>query len=129
MKFGNRPGTVIGTFDAVDINYAATYLASIVNKYHIPPKVLVVHRFTEDMVTNYEKIQPLPEVEVVMDMDGFGSKDLKYGTYSRVINPEPVQFTGIKLFYKNDIKPPSTGMLSPAEVLKLIPSPIYIQYQ
>jgi len=81
------------------------------------------------MVTNYKKIQTLPEVEIVMDMDGFGSKELKMGTYTLVIYPEPVQFTGIKLFYKNDTKPPSTGILSPQEVLDLTPAPIYIQYQ
>lgn len=129
MKYGGRPGTVIGSYDADDINYAAGYLASIVRDNHLPPKILIVHRFTEDMVTNYEKIQPLPEVQIVIDMDGFGSKELKYGTYSRVIVLEPVQFTGIKLFYKNDIKPPSTGILTPAEILKLTPTPIYIQYQ
>lgn len=129
MKFGNQPGTVIGTFDASDINYAATYLASIVNANHLPPKILVVHRFTQAMVTNYKKIRPLPEVQIVMDMDGFGSKAKKYGTYSRVIIPEPVQFTGIKLFYKNDVRPPADGLLSPAEVLSFTPAPIYIQYQ
>ena len=80
------------------------------------------------MVTNYKEIRPLPEVQVVMDMDGFGSKDLKRGTWSRVIYPEPVQFTGIKLFYKNDARS-SSGMFSPAEVLNLTPAPIYIQYQ
>jgi len=129
MKSDNRPGTVIGTFDAADINYAAEYLAGLVRDNHLPPKVLVVHRFTFDMVTNYKKIRPLPEVQVVMDMDGFGSKAKKYGTYNRVVAPEPVQFTGIKLFYKNDIRPPADGLLSPAEVLKLTPAPIYIQYQ
>jgi len=129
MKFGNRPGTVIGTFDAADINYAAEYIAGLVRENHLPPKVLVVHRFTYDMVTNYKKIQPLPEVQIVMDMDGFGSKAKKYGTYNRVVAPEPVQFTGIKLFYRNDVRPPADGLLSPAEVLKLIPAPIYIQYQ
>jgi hypothetical protein len=129
MKSGNRPGTVIGTFDAVDINYAAEYLAKLVRDNHLPPKVLIVHRFTQDMVTNYKKITPLPEVQIVMDMDGFGSKEKKRNTYSRVIVPEPVQFTGIKLFYKNDIKSPANGLLSPDEVLKLTPAPIYIQYQ
>ena len=131
MKYGNPPGTVIGTFDAADINYAAQYLAGIVRDNHLPPKVLVVHRFTRDMVTNYKKIQPLPEVQIVMDMDGFGSKEKKRNTYARVIVPEPVQFTGIKLFYKNDNASPSTGIsiLSPAEVLKFTPAPIYIQYQ
>ena len=131
MKHGERPGTVIGTMDATDINYAAQYLANIVNANHLPPKVLVVHRFTYNMVTNYKKIQPLPEVQIVMDMDGFGSKEKKRNTYARVIVPEPVQFTGIKLFYKNDNASPSTGIsiLTPAEVLKLTPAPIYIQYQ
>lgn len=129
MKHGERPGTVIGTFDAVDINYAAEYLAKLVRDNHLPPKVLIIHRFTQDMVTNYEKIHPLPEVQIVMDMDGFGSKAKKRNTYSRVIVPEPVQFTGIKLFYKNDSRPPADGLLSPAEVLSLTPAPVYVQYQ
>lgn len=129
MKHGERPGSVIGTFDAVDINFAAQYLAGLVNTYHLPPKILVVHRFTQSMVTNYKKIQPLPEVQIVMDMDGWGSQAKKKGTYNRVIAPEPVQFTGLKLFYKNDLKFPSTGLLTTDEVLKLTPAPIYIQYQ
>lgn len=129
MKHGERPGTVIGTFDAADVNYAAQYLARLVRENNLPPKILVVHRFTADMLTNYKKIQPLPEVQIVIDMDGFGSKAKKRGTYSRVIIPEPVQFTGIKLFYKNDSRPPADGLLTPEEVLKLTPAPIYIQYQ
>lgn len=129
MKYGNKPGTVIGTFDADDINYAVEYLAGIVRDNHLPPKILVIHRFTHAMVTNYKKIQPLPEVQIVIDMDGFGSKEKKYGTYNRVVASEPVQFTGIKLFYKNDKRPPANGLLTPEEVLKLTPSPIYIQYQ
>jgi hypothetical protein len=129
MKGGEKPGTVIGTFDATDVNYTIDYLANIVKENHLPPKVLLVHRFTEDMVTAVSKIKPRPEVQVVIVMDGWGPKDLKYGTYTRVIEPEPVQFTGIKLFYKNDVKVPSTGMLSPAEVMALHPRPIYIQYQ
>ena len=128
MKHGEHPGSVIGTFDATDINYAAQYIAGLVTKYHLPPKILVVHRFTYPMVTNYKNITPLPEVQIVMDMDGFGSKAKKYGTYNRVINPEPVQFTGIKLFYKNDARS-SSGMFTPAEALELTPAPIYIQYQ
>ena len=129
MKYGNPPGTVIGTFDAADVNYAAQYLAGLVNTYHLPPKVLVVHRFTQAMVTNYKKIRPLPEVQIVTDMDGWGPQAKKKNTYLRVIESEPVQFTGIKLFYKADLKPPSTGMLTTTEVLGLTPAPVYIQYQ
>jgi hypothetical protein len=64
-----------------------------------------------------------------MDMDGWGSQARKKNTYNTVIAPQPVQFTGMKLFYKADLKPPSSGMLTPAEVLALTPAPIYIQYQ
>ncbi len=129
MKYGDRPGTVIGTFDAADINFAASYLATLVREHHLPPKILVIHRFTQKMVTNYKQISPLPEVQIVMDMDGWGSQAKKKGTYIHVIIPEPVQFTGLKLFYKADLKPPSTGHLTPEEVLSLTPAPIYIQYQ
>ncbi|PIR82962.1 hypothetical protein COU19_03055 [Candidatus Kaiserbacteria bacterium CG10_big_fil_rev_8_21_14_0_10_56_12] len=129
MKSGNRPGTVIGTYDATDINYAARYLAELVREHELPPKVLLVHRFTQHMVTNYQNIRPLPEVQIIMDMDGWGTQAKKKGTYQRVITPEPVQFAGIKLFYKNDRKPPSTGLLTPSQVLSLMPAPIYIQYQ
>ncbi len=129
MKTGKKPGSVIGTMDATDINYAANYLAKLVQDNNLPPKILVVHRFTEDMVTNYQNIMPLPEVQIVMDMDGWGFAAKKLNTYKQVIIPEPVQFTGFKLFYKNDLKPPSTRMLTPAELLNLTPRPIYIQYQ
>ena len=129
MKFGNRPGTVIGTFDAEDINYAANFLAGLVKGNNIPPKILIIHRFTWDMVTHTPQIRPLPEVQIVMDMDGWGSQAKKIGTYTNVVAAEPVQFTGFKIFYKNDVKPPSTGLLTPAQVLQLTPAPIYIQYQ
>ncbi len=129
MHGGTPPGRVIGTFDADDINYAAEYLANLVREYDLPPKVLVVHRFTHDMVTNYKKIKPLPEVQIVVDMDGWGDQAKKIGTYTYVVADEPVQFTGFKLFYKNDLLPPSTGLLTPAQVLKLVPAASFIQYQ
>ena len=129
MKRGNPPGTVIGTFDAADINFAINWLSDIVRSYQLPPKVLVVHRFTQNMVTNYQDIRPTPEVQVVMHMDGWGPRDLKRSTYRRVIEPEPVQFVGLKIFYKNDLKPPSTGIFTPEEALDLHPEPVYIQYQ
>lgn len=129
MKFGDLPGKRIGTFDAKDINYAINYLASIVKKYNLPPKVLVVHRFTQGMVTNYQNIKIVPEVQVVMDMDGWGNKTLKRSTWLRYIYKEPVEFTGFKIFYKNDLKKESQGLYSPEELIKFIPQPVYIQYQ
>ena len=129
MKNGEIPGTKIGTFTADDINDAITFLAKIVRENKLPPKVLVVHRFTRRMVTDYERIKIVPEVQVVMNMDGFGDKILKKSTYIDYIFREPVQFTGFKLFYKNDTRNNSNGLYTPEELLLFKPKPIYIQYQ
>jgi len=128
MKGGEVPGKKIGTFNSDDVNDAIDFLADIVSKNNLPPKVLIIHRFTQGMITDYDKIKKLPEVQLVMDMDGFGDKILKRSTYLRYIYKEPVQFTGFKLFYKNDVKT-ATGMFTPEELLMFKPRPVYIQFQ
>jgi len=128
MKGGEVPGKVIMTYDAADINYTANYLAELVKANNLPPKILVIHRFTQRMVTNYKQIKTRPEVQLVMDMDGWGYPGKKMTTYKEFIYKEPVQFTGFKLFYKNDLRD-NSRMMTPQEVLKLKPQPIYIQYQ
>jgi hypothetical protein len=128
MKGGQAPGKVVGTFDAADINYVTSYLEKIVRENNLPPKVLVIHRFTQGMVTNYNKITTRPAVQIVMDMDGWGHPKLKLNTYQRYIYREPVEYTGFKIFYKNDVK--NNGrLLTPQELLALKPRPVYIQYQ
>lgn len=129
MKGGNKPGSVIGSFSATDINFAIDLLAKIVRDNKLPPKILVVHRFTSDMVANYKAIKKVPEVQVVIDMDGWGGKELKAGTWRRYIYEQPVQFAGFKIFYKNDLKNGSKGIYTPAELVKFKPVPLYIQYQ
>ena len=129
MKEGHRPGTKIGTMDATDINYCSDYLAKLVKDNNLPPKILVVHRFTQGMVRNYKNINIHPEVQIVINMDGWGEPVLKRSTYKLYIYKEPVQFTGFKLFYKNDLKKAPNVMLTPAELMQLKPQPIYIQYQ
>jgi hypothetical protein len=129
MPAGKKPGKVIGTVDARDINFAIRYLAQIVREYNLPPKILVVHRFTKRMVTNHGNIRLVPEVQVVMDMDGWGPQTLKKDSYRAYIAAEPVQYTGIKLFYKNDLKNNSAGLLTPEQIMKLDPVPMFILFQ
>jgi hypothetical protein len=128
MKDGSRPGSRIGTMDAADINYASEYLANLVREHNLPPKTFVVHRFTQRMVTNYQNIQLRPEVQIVMHMDGWGQPWLKRDTYRDYVVREPVQFTGFKLFYDHDTRK-GDALMGPADILKLNPAPIYIQYQ
>lgn len=128
IKSGRKPGTKIGTYDAADINYVSGYLQNLVKKYNLPPKVFVVHRFTRNMVTNAKRIVLRPNVQIVMHMDGWGAPWLKRDSYRDYIVAEPVQYTGFKLFYHNDTKK-GDPLMTPDELLKLNPKPIYIQYQ
>ncbi len=128
MKTGHAPGKVVGSFDATDINYTMDYMTKLVKENNLPPKILIVHRFTQNGVTNYKQIKTRPEVQFVMDMDGWGHPPLKIGTYKHFIHKEPVEYTGFKVFYKNDMK--NNGrLLTPKEILALKPQPVYIQYQ
>ena len=152
MKTGGVPGRKIGTMDAADVNHAIDALGKIVTEKKIPPKVLVVHRFTRKMLTNTDQIRLDPRVQVVIQMDGFGPPYLKQDAYRFWISPYPVQYAGFKLFYKNDrdarTKAPDfqpscpqvtyelvgcgdDGLMTPSQVVdgNLYPVPLYIQYQ
>jgi hypothetical protein len=121
---GYLPGRKVGVMDAAEINYAIKTLATLVTQNNLPPKILVVHRYTQGMVTHYREIKPVPEVQVVMNMDGFGSPHLKRDSYNAYERMQPVQFDGFKLFYKND-----RPMLTREEVVMLKPSPLFITFQ
>ncbi len=129
MKSRSRPGTEVGTFDAKDMNFAIAYLSRLVEEHALPPKVLVIHRYTVPMLTNSASIQPTPDVQVVIHMDGWGGQAKKKTTYEMVVVREPVQFAGFKIFYKHDIRDPGTVLFAPGDLLKLSPRPSYIQYQ
>jgi hypothetical protein len=113
-----------GTLDAADVNAVIELLADLVETQALPPKILIVHRFTQQMLTNHERIRLDPRVQVVINMDGFGSPRLKRDSYRSFVATQPVQFTGFKLFYQLD-----TPLMSPSDVLALEPVPIVVIYQ
>ncbi len=127
-KEGVRPSAKIGQMRASDINYVIQTLDRLVAEKRIPPKVLVVHRFTRLMVPDAHAIRPTSRVQVVMHMDGWGPPWLKFDSYHHYVVNEPVQFTGFKLFYHNDTKK-GDALLTPRELLQLKPVLSYIQYQ
>jgi hypothetical protein len=129
MKHNDVPGTRIGTFNAEDVNYASGLLRDLVTQLHLPPKILIVHRFTRDMLTGYKRIALDPRVQIVINMDGWGPPALKRESYRAYVYSYPVEYTGFKLFYHNDTKKKGSTLMTPADVLALNPKPIYIQYQ
>lgn len=121
---GQIPGLHIGSVWAESIAYAQQELAAITTANNLPPKIVIVHQFREDMIKAKETLQPVPGVQLVIDADGFGDPDLKTSVYNILVRDEPVEFGGIKLFYKQD-KP----LMEPAEVVELNPSPDVIIIQ
>jgi len=121
-----RPGGGrIGTVDGTEVNETIDYLGDVIRRFSLPPKMLVVHQFTPSMVTNKAIIRGTPNVQVVFQMDGFGSLALKIGSWDRMVADLPAgALTGWKNFYDEDRPTPT-----PAESLSLQPTPIYISYQ
>jgi hypothetical protein len=121
-----RPGGGrIGTVDGAEVNATIDYLDDVIRRFSLPPKMLVVHQFTPSMVTNKSIIRGTPRVQVVFQMDGFGTLALKVGSWDRMVADLPAgALTGWKNFYDEDRPTPT-----PAESLSVRPTPIYISYQ
>ncbi len=124
IKEGEIPGENIGELDAEQILYAQQTLAAMVADQGLPPKMLIVHQFREDMITNKDQLAPVAGVQLVIDADGYGDPILKTDVYNILVRDQPVEFGGIKLFYKQD-KP----LMSAEEVVALDPPPDIIIYQ
>lgn len=121
---GEVPGTVVGQIDAADVQYALEELATLSRENNLPPKLLIVHQFTEKSITNREQIVPIPGVQYVLEVDGFGPPDAKRETYRFITAGSTSPFFGFKLWYQQDVP-----LMTEAEVLELEPSPDLIIYQ
>lgn len=124
MTQDQLPGRVIGSHSAAEVNLAIDLVADLVAAEGLPPKLLVVHRFTEKMLTDADKIRRDPRVQVVVVMDGFGPPEVKTNTYDTLVRDQGFEHLGFKLFYKQDVP-----LMTPAQVLELDPSLGVIIYQ
>jgi hypothetical protein len=118
------PGKVIGTTDADVVNAAAAYLSKMVKAGNLPEKLLIVHRFTDDMITRSERLKHAPGVQTVINVDGFGNNSVKIAKYHAFVKSTPTMRRGFKLFYKEDVK-----TMSPKSVLALSPRPDVVVYE
>ena len=122
---GVVPGQAIGSMEAQQVNAIAAQLSKIVARNNLPQKLLLVHRFTEDMVTNPEQLRPYPGVALVLNVDGFGIPEEKIVKYKDLQAPRRSGFHyGFKLFYLED-----TDLMSPKDVLGLKRKPDVVIYE
>ncbi len=121
---GTAPGVAIGTLGSADLNAVQHYLAGLVREHDLPPKVLVVHQFLNSMLTGTDDYDDVAEVDVTIDMDGFGSPYVKLVKYDLYATADYAERAAIKLFYHWD-----APVMTPARLLSLDNPPDLVIYQ
>lgn len=118
------PGTSIGSLDASTITHVEEMLSTLVVTHHLPRKMLIVHRFTEGMITNAQDLGTLQGVDLVIDIDGFGYAAAKTSEYNAFVRDLGMPHGGMKLFYHQDV-----DLMTPAQVDALEPEPDVVIFQ
>ncbi|CAA9557692.1 MAG: hypothetical protein AVDCRST_MAG43-1606 [uncultured Thermomicrobiales bacterium] len=124
MKKGQVPGVHIGSIDAKDVTFAQNWLVDLATEARITPRLLVVHQFKETMLTNKDRIAPVPGVQLIVDADGWGTPTEKLATYDFVNRTTHIEYDGVKLFYNQDVP-----LMTAEDVVNLDPSPLLVIYQ
>lgn len=122
-----RPLQQIGTVGVDEINSVVTWLADLTAENALPQKLLMVHQFRLSMIQERERLDTSrDELAVVLHADGFGTPDLKLGTWAAMHEGEPAGVSwGWKNFYDED-----TPMFTPAETLAVGPiPPVFVSFQ
>ncbi|CAN5538207.1 hypothetical protein BH20ACT15_BH20ACT15_01370 [soil metagenome] len=123
---GGVPGEEFGSMDADEVNEVSEYLQGLVDEGDLPQKLLVVHQFTDNMISNKQNLLARPDVAVILNVDGVGDPPNKIAKYEELRTPAPAEPlpTGFKLFYEED-----TGLMQPQDVLRLRPQPDFVVYE
>lgn len=121
-----RPGGgLIGSVDAAEVNETIAYIDGLITAHDLPAKMCIIHEFNTSMIPNKPMIQGTDNVQVVLQMDGFGPLDVKRGSWERMVDDLPAgAFTGWKNFYDEDVPTPTA-----AETMANEPQPRYVSYQ
>ena len=125
---GEVPGEVFGSTTGAELDAVAAYLDGLVTAGRLPQKVLVYHQLHVDIVRDEQLLTDRPTVALVKSIDGIGAAPDKVGTYQRIVATlPPFVHTGFKLFYEEDVR--SGPLMTPEEVLALVPQPEYVLYE
>ena len=120
---GEVPGEVIGRVDSREVNAVTAWLAQLTAEGDLPEKLVVIHQFTDDMVDD-TTLQARDGLQIVLNADGFGTREVKEGKYDAFTRRAPGFEPGLKLFYEED-----AGLMTPRQVLALRPPPDFVVYE
>lgn len=116
----------IGSVDAAEVNQVVDWLAQLVRSNNLPQKLLMVHQFSHQMITNRSEIRTPSELAVMIHMDGQGQSDLKFNTYNELTRGalDEGWWWGWKNFYDEDFP-----TLTAEQTLTVRPVPYLVSYQ
>jgi hypothetical protein len=123
-SLGVAPGKLIGHLEAAQVNAVQDYLAELVVDEGLPPKILVLHQFMDFMLRDRDQYADVPEVELTIDMDGFGWDRDKLTKYEIYALQPAAERAAMKLFFDWD-----APLLTPARLQGLGDPPDLIIYQ
>jgi hypothetical protein len=118
------PAQVIGSVTAREVNAVSFWLAGIVRRGHLPQKLLLLHRFTQDMIAGQDDLKARPGLAITINVDGFGGQAVKRVKYKQFAAENTRFFNGFKLFYEED-----SGLMRPRQVVHLRPPPNVVVYE
>ena len=118
-------GGKVGTVSGAEVNDTVDYLDRVIRENDLPPKMLIVHQFQDQMISDKGSIRGTENVQIVIHMDGFGPLRLKRETYARVTSDLPPDaVVGWKNFYDEDEPTPT-----PQETMENDPVPMFVSFQ
>jgi hypothetical protein len=108
-----RPGIPVGVIQASQINEVQQMLDDYVRIHNQQKKkILIVHQFGDPtvndgvpfMIQNKKDLKTYDNVDLVIDMDGFGEQAAKVYKYNKITDSKVypvVKYRGIKVFFPN----------------------------
>jgi hypothetical protein len=125
---GQVPGRVFGGTTGRELDQVAQHVAGIVRRYDLPDKVLVFHQLHASIVRDAARLQAHRGVVLIKSVDGIGNRAEKESTWRRLTRGQPRHVhAGFKLFYEEDTR--HGRLMTPAQVLALRPTPVYVMYE
>ncbi|KQO65213.1 hypothetical protein [Curtobacterium sp. Leaf261] len=117
----------IGSVSADEVNRTAAWLADLVDRNDLPPKMFVLHEFRAAMLQDPAAIDvDLPQLDPLVHVDGQGAQPDKQATWNALHQGAPKGVAwGWKNFFDED-----APMLTPEQTMQQVsPTPDLITYQ
>jgi hypothetical protein len=120
----NVPGQVIGSVSSQEVNAVSFWLEQLSREHDLPQKLLLIHRFTHDMIADQHRLKRRSRIALAINVDGFGGRAIKRAKYRDFASAGDHFYDGFKLFYHED-----TNVLQPRQVVRMRPSPQIVVYE